>query len=345
MKKCFQDVAKWTAALALCSALSSCGGGSGSPSVPTTPVVAGTIAYKAQNRNALMNADGTQKRGTDGFGFIDFSPSGQEILQACGTSTGDGGFNSALCIYGLDGTVHKKLEPLDPGRGYRSGLWSPDGKKLAFVAADELYVIDADGSNLVQLASAGVVDYGYAWRPDGSRIVFFIGEKGLFTVAPDGSDKQEATARIDVSIRGLRLAWSSGGQNIVVSATSDAASFSLFSSRIFIVNADGSETKRVIEGNNANARYSRDGKTLGFVSLRDGVRRVYLAQADGSNPVAVANTEGAISFDFSPDGQSIAFASDVSGNSEIYRIKRDGSERTNLTNNPQEDSRPVWSPR
>jgi Tol biopolymer transport system component len=40
----------------------------------------------------------------------------------------------------------------------------------------------------------------------------------------------------------------------------------------------------------------------------------------------------------------IAFVSDRDGNSEIYVMNPDGSEQTRLTNNPEEDVQPAWSP-
>ncbi|NIO48438.1 MAG: hypothetical protein GTN73_03215 [Candidatus Aminicenantes bacterium] len=40
----------------------------------------------------------------------------------------------------------------------------------------------------------------------------------------------------------------------------------------------------------------------------------------------------------------IAFVSYRDGNAEIYVMNADGSEQTNLTNNPDDDWGPSWSP-
>jgi hypothetical protein len=42
--------------------------------------------------------------------------------------------------------------------------------------------------------------------------------------------------------------------------------------------------------------------------------------------------------------RSLAFTSDQNGNSDIYIMHADGSGLTNLTNNPSQDSNPIWSP-
>ena len=57
-----------------------------------------------------------------------------------------------------------------------AAAWSPDGRRLAFVGGagdgpDGLYVVDADGSNLIEVgdADAGLID----WSPDGEWIAYW----------------------------------------------------------------------------------------------------------------------------------------------------------------------------
>jgi len=56
--------------------------------------------------------------------------------------------------------------------------WSPDGKKIAFVSNfsdyydDELWLVDADGSNLVKVTSKLQVMANPVWSPDGKYIAF-----------------------------------------------------------------------------------------------------------------------------------------------------------------------------
>ena len=71
------------------------------------------------------------------------------------------------------------LTNLTNGQGNsRYPSWSPDGAKLAF-ASDrsgfwQIYVMDADGSNVVQLTSGGNHTQP-AWSPDGKQIVYTTG--------------------------------------------------------------------------------------------------------------------------------------------------------------------------
>jgi len=50
--------------------------------------------------------------------------------------------------------------------------WSPDGSEIAFSANQDIYVMHADGSNIRQLTSNPALDYVPEWSPDGRRITF-----------------------------------------------------------------------------------------------------------------------------------------------------------------------------
>src|SRR6266496_112101 len=76
--------------------------------------------------------------------------------------------------------------------------WSPDGSKIAFWRAYDVYVMNADGSNLTRVttdrpASGDII----AWAPDGTKILFchdsqvqqFIGYQ-IYAISVDGTSRQ-----------------------------------------------------------------------------------------------------------------------------------------------------------
>ena len=92
---------------------------------------------------------------------------------------------------------------------------------------------------------------------------------------------------------------------------------------------------------------------IAFVSDRDGNWEIYVMDADGGNPGRLTNHRGVDSSpSWSPDGKRIAFVSDRDGhlnirgrsNYEIYVMDADGGSQQNLTNDPNNDSSPSWSP-
>ena len=91
--------------------------------------------------------------------------------------------------------------------------------------------------------------------------------------------------------------------------------------------------------------WSPDGRTIVFVSWRDGNGEVYAMDADGSSPRNLTQDPAKdVRPAWSPDGRRIAFVSRRDGNSEIYVMNADGSGKRNLTRDRASDDSPTWSP-
>jgi Tol biopolymer transport system component len=92
--------------------------------------------------------------------------------------------------------------------------------------------------------------------------------------------------------------------------------------------------------------WSPDGRTIVFVSWRDGNGEVYAMDADGSGPRNLTQHPAKdVRPAWSPDGRRIAFVSQRDGNSEVYVMNADGSGKRNLTRDrASDDDYPTWSP-
>lgn len=210
------------------------------------------------------------------------------------------------------------------GAGVANGVWSPDGNKVLFVssrdASREIYVINADGSNLVRLTNNAAEDRYPCWSPDGTKIAFASTRVGsvwhLFVMNADGTGvTQLGTAE------GTDISWSPDGTRIAY----------FDGDNIWTVSAvDGSGAVQITntEGNDISPVWSPDGTQIAFASARTGTMGIYVALADGTGARRVTSaTQAATDPEWSRDGTHI-FYLDSGGN--VYVVAADGTGATQV---------------
>lgn len=186
----------------------------------------------------------------------------------------------------------------------------------------DVFVADADGSNLRQLTTEDGYDAEATISPTGDRIVFTSvrnGDLDLYSMNLDGSDVVQLTDRLGYD----------GG-----------AFFSPDGSQI-IWRAHYPE-----EGSPEAQDYER---LLDQGLLRPGELEIHVMDADGSNQRQVTELGGANFAPYwHPDGDRILFSSnhqDPSGRDfEIYMINLDGTGLERITHSEGFDGFPVFSP-
>jgi hypothetical protein len=225
------------------------------------------------------------------------------------------------------------------------------GDRIVFASQGKIYVISADGSQLIHVNSDSVSGDEPSWSPDCKRIVFSCTLKtgrDICIINEDGSGLVNLTNNPDFD---RAPAWSANGISIVFNSTKELGTYQ---SDIFAINADGSSMRNLTNspGNEGFPSWSSDGSRIIFASFRGGRRPedgqwdIYAMNADGSGVTQLTDT-GDIEENptWSPDGSRIAFGlNNGSGFGEIYIMNSDGSGRRNLTNTWGDDSGPSWSP-
>ncbi len=218
-----------------------------------------TIAFTASTGPATtaiysMNADGsgrTQLTSSTGRAMSpSWSPDGQQLAFS-GGPTGAGPEN--IYVMQADGSGVTALTQGGIGIGNSDPRWSPDGQRIAFDRVDvfngddpfgEVYVMDADGSNLTQITFPGsdatVFDRSHpAWSPDGSRIVF-AGDGNIFSIDPSGANETQLTFDAASGAYYDYPAWSPDGLQIVFMAQAPfCCAPPSGDGEIFVMNSDG----------------------------------------------------------------------------------------------------------
>lgn len=170
---------------------------------PTGSSIAFVSQRDGQYEIYRMNPDGSGVVNlTNSPGSVDWeprwSPDGTRIL-FCSTRGAGGGEAAEFSLWTMnaDGSGLARL-PVDGGA--RWPTWSPDGSKIAFASSrsgdSEIYVMNADGSNQVNVTNSPGIDEEPFWSPDGTSILFTSrrdGSPDIYRMGVDGSTPTNLT--------------------------------------------------------------------------------------------------------------------------------------------------------
>ena len=182
-----------------------------------------------------------------------------------------------------------------PLNGLTTPSWSPDGKQLVFTGYDgglsDLFVVNADGSNLHRLTNDKYADLEPSWSPDGKTIAFT-------------TDRGPGTNFDDLKFGNLRVAL-----------------FHLDKGTIELLG-------HMDQGKNINPVWAPDGRSLAFASDRNGISDIFLYDFTDGNIYQLTDVYTGVSgitalspcLSWAHEADRLAFAYYEDGEYNVYAV-------------------------
>src|SRR5437763_4624009 len=182
-----------------------------------------------------------------------------------------------------------------PLNGLTTPAWSPDAKQLAFTGSDgglsDLFIVNADGSDLRRLTNDKYADLEPSWSADGKTIAF-------------ATDRGAATDFDDLKFGNMRIAL-----------------FHLDKGTIELLG-------HMDQGKNIDPVWAPDGKSLAFVSDRSGISNVFLYDVGNGNIYQLTDVYTGVSgitplspcLSWAHEADRLAFAYYEEGEYNVYAV-------------------------
>lgn len=241
--------------------------------------------------------------------------------------------------------------------------FSPDGQQIAFSVTEyfleegksntDIYVMNADGSNLRQMTTNPKADYHPRWSPDGKSILFVsTRETGAqsWEIPVDGGEPHKLTG---FSTGTGEPMWVPDGRKI------------LFKSFVFPECGENSDCNDQLKDDLKEGpmqahladklfyrhwNFWKDGRRY-HIYLFDINKETYLDLTPGDYDAPYFTAGGSGGFAVSPDGKEVCFASNhdeneyETTNKDLWLISTEGGEAVNITDeNEAFDGDPAYSP-
>jgi TolB protein len=244
-------------------------------------------------------------------------------------------------------TLAYQLTHVDQGEPF----FSPDGSKVVFETTvagfQQIFIMNADGSNPTQITHDAVTHDSPSWSPDGRKIAFVSdkgGDESIYIMNPDGTGEERMT---DNRHRFIHPNWSADSAKLIFCSDDDLKPPRKNASEIYSLDIQSKRLTTLISGGtNTYPSWSPDGKKLVFRRMIGELNsEVFVANSDGSDQRNLTNHPA---FDgwpaWSPDGTQIVFASNRRSNYQIFVMNADGSNVRLVANTEGRATEPRWSP-
>lgn len=238
-------------------------------------------------------------------------------------------------------------------KGATNPVWSPDGTKVAFEKEDRLYIMNANGSGVKEIAhQRGYDEMSPVWSNDGSKLAFVREKSGrhgdrrhcrdefsaIFSVRADGQNVTNVSGWSKERAY-TSPSWSPNGERIVYVSYNEKEAKLL--TKEVAVNGSVLAITNLSDPIDAMVAWSPSSEKILYENSKN---EIYTIWSDGTRRAVISDGD---SYDasWSPDGTQIAFIEDPKDDS-ISISEADGTVvQVPIAKGEYEKlSNPTWSP-
>lgn len=182
-----------------------------------------------------------------------------------------------------------------------AGAWSHDGRRFAFPGLSGgnpiITIVDVENGHKEREIELKELDevLNPTWAPDGNRIAFSALVGGLSDLFIYDLQAKALKRVTNDAFAEIHPSWSPDGATIAFSTdrfSSNIANLQAGQTRLALLDVASGNVRQLggfDDGKNINPQWSADGRSLYFVSDRQGISNVYRIDANGGEPSQVTN--------------------------------------------------------
>ena len=234
-------------------------------------------------------------------------------------------------------TRRGQLVQLTDGNGADlAPAWSPDGRRIAFQSTRdgnwEIYVMNADGSDVHRLTHGEAEDGEPSWSADGKRIAF-VHDGRLWEMQANGQGAHS------LETDGEWPSWSPDGKALASDVEFGHHHYGI------VVSTPGRGLGAYGAPDDRRPKWSPSGEDVAYeCRFGDHWHICVLEPKTGSQRVLTGHDSDAFAPVWSPDGTHLAFISDRDGTDQLFVMRSDGQGVVRLTRTQADKDTPSWRP-